>query len=187
MSEHIDLKLRVNGREVSLRCAPSEPLSLVLRRELRLFGVRETCSMGVCGACTVLLDGRDVTGCLLPAVAAEGHEITTVEGLDGPGGLHPVQRKFVEKQAFQCSYCTPGFVLATIALLADGPPATAAEVREALGGCMCRCASYEFIEQAVLELADEVRRSGAPELADEARRSRASELADGARRERAPE
>jgi aerobic-type carbon monoxide dehydrogenase small subunit (CoxS/CutS family) len=163
MSEPVELKLRVNGREVCVSCDASEPISLVLRRELRLFGVRETCSMGVCGACTVLLDGQDVTGCLLPAVAAAGREITTVEGLDGPGGLHPVQRKFVDKQAFQCSYCTPGFVLATIALLADNPPTTAAEVREALGGCLCRCASYETIEQAVLELAAEARGERTPE------------------------
>ncbi|HKT02513.1 MAG TPA: (2Fe-2S)-binding protein [Rugosimonospora sp.] len=161
MAEPVELRLRVNGREAPVRCAPSEPLSLVLRRELRLFGVREACTIGVCGACTVLLDGQDVTGCLLPAVAAVGREVTTVEGLAGPDGLHPVQRKFVEKQAFQCAYCTPGFILATVALLADEPPTTAAEVRAALGGCLCRCGSYEFIEQAVLELADEARNAGA--------------------------
>jgi nicotinate dehydrogenase subunit A len=152
-----ELSLRVNGTEAVVRAVGSEPLTQVLRRELLLFGVRETCTVGVCGACTLLVDGLDVTGCLYPVANAVGREITTVEGLGSRDDLHPVQQKFLDRQAFQCAYCTPGFVCATVALLNDAPPASIAEIRESLGGNMCRCGSYENIEQAVLELADEAR------------------------------
>jgi aerobic-type carbon monoxide dehydrogenase small subunit (CoxS/CutS family) len=143
------LVLSVNGDDVVVRCAPSEPLAQVLSRDLRLTSVRETCMLGVCGTCTVLLDDEPVSACLLPTVAAVGRRVTTLEGIGDRHELHPVQRAFVEEQAFQCAYCTPGFILTTIALLADERRGYRYNVGDAFAGHLCRCGSYEFIERAV--------------------------------------
>src|SRR5512144_343652 len=114
------VKLKVNGVEDEKAVQIHHTLLEVLRSEYKLFGAREGCGVGMCGACTVLLDGRPVSSCLLPAPLATGRAITTVEGLAGPdGALHPVQEAFVEHNAFQCSYCTPGFVLATVGMLEE--------------------------------------------------------------------
>ena len=124
----------------------------MLRRELALSSVRETCAIGVCGACTVLVDGEPISGCLLLAPLAEGREVTTVEGL---GGADPVQRAFVDAHAFQCGWCTPGFVLTAKALLADSPHPTDEEIAAGLGGNLCRCGSYVKIVDAVRRAARE--------------------------------
>jgi aerobic-type carbon monoxide dehydrogenase small subunit (CoxS/CutS family) len=146
----------LNGRRTELRCEPDEMLIDVLRRE-GLRSVRETCSIGVCGACTVLLDGEPVSACLLLAAQAAGRELETVEGL---GGSHPVQRAFADAHAFQCGWCTPGFVLTAKWLLEDraaagqGRPSDD-EIAAALGGNVCRCGSYVKIVEAVRRAAEE--------------------------------
>jgi aerobic-type carbon monoxide dehydrogenase small subunit (CoxS/CutS family) len=129
----------LNGRRTMLEARADETLLAALRRE-GLLSVRETCGIGVCGACTVLLDGEPVSGCLTLAPLAEGREITTVEGLDD---ADPVLRAFNEAHAFQCGWCTPGFVL-TVKAMRPGD-----EIREALGGNLCRCGCYVKIEEAV--------------------------------------
>jgi aerobic-type carbon monoxide dehydrogenase small subunit (CoxS/CutS family) len=151
------LRLHVNGHERVVLASAHHTLLEVLRRELELAGAREGCAVGMCGACTVLLDGRPVSSCLLLAPRARGHTITTIEGLAGPdGSLDPVQQAFVDHNAFQCSYCTPGFVLAAKALLAEKPSATKAEVEEYLSGNLCRCGCYREIVAAVLDAREAV-------------------------------
>ncbi|HYH91735.1 MAG TPA: (2Fe-2S)-binding protein [Candidatus Saccharimonadales bacterium] len=146
--------LTVNGRQEELEVDPIETLAEALRRELRLFGVREVCGIGVCGSCTVLIDGRAHSGCLILAGLADGLDVTTIEGLAPDGELDPIQQAFIDNAAFQCSFCTPGFVLATRALLAEEPHPSADHVREALAGNLCRCGSYTRIERAVLDAAE---------------------------------
>jgi aerobic-type carbon monoxide dehydrogenase small subunit (CoxS/CutS family) len=142
----VKVELTLNGRAATLDARTDEMLLAVLRRE-GLLSVRETCGIGMCGACTVLVDGEPVSGCLMLAVAAAGHEVTTVEGVAG----HPVQRALAEAHGFQCGWCTPGFVLAAKRLveLGDGGPLTDAELAEGLGGNLCRCGSYLKIAEAV--------------------------------------
>ena len=154
------IRLKVNGeaREAS---APDRTLLHVLHDELGLPSVRYGCGVGACGACTVLLDGQPVSSCLMLAGQAQGHEITTVEGVGAAGRLHPVQTAFLAEGAFQCAYCTPGFVLSTIALLAENPTPTPDEARAYLAGNLCRCGSYPNILRAVLAASgkrDETRR-----------------------------
>ena len=139
------VELILNGRAATLDVRSDEMLLEALRRE-GLRSVRETCGIGVCGACTVLLDGEPVSGCLTLAAQAAGREIGTVEGLEG---ADPVQRAFDEAHAFQCGWCTPGFVLTTKALLAEDPAPSDERIREALGGNLCRCGCYVQIEEAV--------------------------------------
>lgn len=148
----LTIDLRVNGRDVRVKARPHHTVLDVLRDQLRLTGAREGCGVGMCGACTVLVDGRPVSGCLLLAVLAEGKELATVESLEGPGHeLDPVQEAFVEHTAFQCSYCTPGFVLATKALLAEDPDPSREQAMEYLAGNLCRCGSYVKIVDAVMD------------------------------------
>jgi aerobic-type carbon monoxide dehydrogenase small subunit (CoxS/CutS family) len=146
----VRLRLGINGEACELEARADESILDVLRRERGLLSVRETCGIGVCGACTVLLDGEPVSGCLLLAPLADGREVTTVEGL---GGEHPVQRAFAEAHAFQCGYCTPGMVLTAKRLLEESPRPTEGEVREAMSGNLCRCGSYVKIVDAVLRAA----------------------------------
>jgi aerobic-type carbon monoxide dehydrogenase small subunit (CoxS/CutS family) len=149
------LSLRVNGRTYRVRARTHHTLLDVLRGELKLFGVREGCGVGMCGACTVLLDGQPVSGCLTLAAMAEGKDIVTVEGLQGDdGSLHPIQQAYIDHTAFQCSYCTPGFILSTKALLDEHPNPTKEDVREYLSGNLCRCGSYIKIIDAVLDARD---------------------------------
>ena len=139
------IELTLNGHAAALEARSDEMLLEVLRRE-GLQSVRATCSIGVCGACTVLLDGAPVSGCLLLAAQAAGREVTTVEGLEA---ADPVQRAFDAAHAFQCGWCTPGFVLTAKALLDESPEPSPEQVTEALGGNLCRCGSYLKIEEAV--------------------------------------
>jgi len=136
--------VRLNDRRAVLECEPDEMLVEVLRRE-GLESVRVTCGIGICGACTVLVDGEPLSGCLTLAPHVDGREVTTVEGL---GGADPVQRAFVDAHAFQCGWCTPGFVLTVKALLAETPDPSEEEIVEALGGNLCRCGSYVKIVEA---------------------------------------
>lgn len=151
----LSLTLRVNGREYQVKARTHHTLLEVLRRDLKLFSTREGCGVGMCGACTVLLDGKPVSGCLLPAALAEGKDVLTVEGLEGPNGeLHVIQQAYIDHTAFQCSYCTPGFILTTRALLQENPHATSEEAREYLSGNLCRCGSYVKIMDAVMDARD---------------------------------
>jgi aerobic-type carbon monoxide dehydrogenase small subunit (CoxS/CutS family) len=142
----VRLTLDVNGAHHPVEARADEMLIDVLRRELGLLSVRETCGIGVCGSCTVLVDGAPISGCLMLAATAEGRQVVTVEGL---GGDDPVQRAFVEAHAFQCGYCTPGMILAAKSLLAENSAPSDAEIREALSGNLCRCGCYVKIADAV--------------------------------------
>ena len=136
----------VNGQAVEVEARPDEMLLGVLRRELDLMSVRQTCGVGVCGACTALVDGEPISTCILLAPLAEGAEITTVEGL---GGDHPVQEAFVEAEAFQCGYCTPGMILTAKRLLEEDPEPTDETIKNYMGGNLCRCGCYAKIADAV--------------------------------------
>jgi aerobic-type carbon monoxide dehydrogenase small subunit (CoxS/CutS family) len=144
------IDVQLNGRRAALECEPDEMLVDVLRRE-GLGSVRVTCGIGICGACTVLVDGEPLSGCLMLAPQVDGREVTTVEGL---GGGDPVQRAFVDAHAFQCGWCTPGFVLTVKALLAETPDPSEREIVEALGGNLCRCGSYVKIVDAARRAAE---------------------------------
>ena len=144
--------LNVNGYEQEVAVQTHHTLLDVLRREFKLFSVREGCGIGMCGACTVLIDGKPTSSCLVLAPLAAGKEITTVEAL-GQDKLHPIQQAFVDNTAFQCSYCTPGFILTTKAFLEENPNPTPGEIKEYLAGNLCRCGSYVKILDAVLDAA----------------------------------
>jgi carbon-monoxide dehydrogenase small subunit/isoquinoline 1-oxidoreductase alpha subunit/xanthine dehydrogenase YagT iron-sulfur-binding subunit len=151
----MEFVLAVNGKRHAVRVPAHHTLLQVLRDQLFLFGVREGCGIGVCGACTVLLDGKPISSCLTLAPQARGKEIVTVEGLETPDrSLHPVQQAFVDHTAFQCSYCTPGFILTTVALLTEEPMPSEAQIREYLAGNVCRCGSYVKIMDAVIDARD---------------------------------
>ena len=152
LAEPQTLTLHVNGRDHRVRARAHHTLVDVLRDELRLRSVREGCGVGMCGACTVLLDGEPVSGCLVLAPAAEGREIRTVESLVDGDRLAPLQAAFVEHTAFQCSFCTPGFLLTASRLLEERPGATDGEIAEYLAGSLCRCGSYVKILDAVRSL-----------------------------------
>jgi aerobic-type carbon monoxide dehydrogenase small subunit (CoxS/CutS family) len=142
----------VNGEETTVLARTQNSLLEVLREQERLFGVREGCGVGMCGACTVLVDGQPQSGCLILAVSAEGRQLTTVEGLEDEDGiLNDLQQAFLRHTAFQCSYCTPGFLMASMRLLEDLPDATRDEVQHYLGGNLCRCGSYVKILDAVMD------------------------------------
>ena len=151
------VKLKINGVEEETAVQTHHTLLEVLRDEYKLFGAREGCGIGMCGACTVLLDGQPVSSCLVLAPLAEGKEILTIEGLSEPGQLHPIQQAFIDHNAFQCSYCTPGFILSAKRLLEENPRPSAEEVRHYLAGNLCRCGSYYKIQDAVLDAAERLR------------------------------
>ena len=149
----VAVTLTVNGAVHALQVEPRELLVSVLRDRLGLTGTHVGCETTSCGACTVLLDGRSVKSCTLLAVQAQGHAITTIEGLAGPDGLHPVQEAFRQCHGLQCGFCTPGMVLAAVSLIDEGRAADERSVRSALEGNLCRCTGYHNIVQAVLSAA----------------------------------
>ncbi|MEW6751155.1 MAG: (2Fe-2S)-binding protein [Candidatus Latescibacterota bacterium] len=153
------IRITVNRTERVLQVEPRKTLLAVLRDELHLTGTKEGCSTGDCGACTVLLDGRPVPSCLMLAVEADGHQVTTIEGVAPNGALHPVQQAFIEMGGMQCGFCTPGMILSAVALLAENPDPTQAQIRRALAGNLCRCTGYVKIVEAVQEAARAMRRA----------------------------
>ena len=153
-----ELALTVNGRLAKLQVEDADTLLEVLRDQLKLWSVREGCGVGACGTCTVLMDGKPISSCLVLARRAEGREIVTVEGLAASGKLDVIQETFIEQRALQCGYCTPGFILSVKALLDENSTPTDDEVREYLSGNLCRCAGYGDIIRAV-RVAQEKRRA----------------------------
>jgi aerobic carbon-monoxide dehydrogenase small subunit len=145
----IELLLNVNGRDHKIAAKAGETLLQVLRDRLSLFSVREACGVGMCGSCTVLVEGKPLSACLLMAFQVEGKPLVTLEGLLSDGALHRIQEAFLQASGFQCSFCTPGFILTTKALLEEFPDPTDDQIREYLAGNLCRCGSYVKILQAV--------------------------------------
>jgi carbon-monoxide dehydrogenase small subunit len=145
--------LAVNGEERVAQVEDRKLLLDTLREDLRLTGVHAGCEHGVCGACTVLLDGQPVRSCLMLAAQAEGHQIETVESLSNGSELHPLQRSFVENLGLQCGYCTPGMLLTAKAFLNDNPNPTEEEARDAISGNLCRCTGYDGIVRSILAAA----------------------------------
>lgn len=150
MPNTIPIMLHVNGEAYSLQVPPHKTLLKVLRDDLGLRGTKSNCGEGECGACTVLLDGEAINSCLLLAVRAQNKEITTIEGIGDADNLHPVQRAFVEAGSIQCGYCTPGFIMSTVALLEEEPQPSHEDMVNAFSGNICRCTGYVNIERAVL-------------------------------------
>jgi carbon-monoxide dehydrogenase small subunit len=148
-----DVQVRVNGVPRAVQVPARRLLSDVLRHDLQLTGTHVGCEHGVCGACTVLLDGAPVRSCLLFAVAVDGQEVTTVEGLAEDGEMSPIQRAFESCHGLQCGFCTPGFLTTVTAGLRENPHPTRAETREMIAGNLCRCTGYQNIVKAVLEAA----------------------------------
>ena len=146
--------LTVNGRARELRIEPRVSLLDALREHLGLTGSKKGCDQGTCGACTVWVEGRRVLACLTLAVACEGREVTTIEGLAADGELHPVQAAFVEHDAFQCGYCTPGQIMSAVKLLEEGHAGDDAEIAEWMSGNICRCAAYPNIRAAIRGVRD---------------------------------
>jgi len=145
----MDVTLNINGARHELAVKPTETVVGILRDRLGLTGTHKDCSMGVCGACTVLLNGQPVSSCLLLAPQADGQEIRTIEGLEQDGKLSTLQEAFLTFGAVQCGYCTPGFLMTATALLEENPKPSRAEVIEALKGNLCRCTGYKKIIEAV--------------------------------------
>ncbi len=156
-NQTVPVTLRVNGKIYKLQLEPRVTLLDALRNRLNLTGTKKVCNMGECGACTVLMDGKPVNSCMILAVDAEGHDIVTIEGLARDGKLHPVQEAFVEHDAMQCGFCTPGFIMAAVGLLNRNKAPTLEEIRKALSGNICRCGVYPRILEAVADAAKRMR------------------------------
>lgn len=144
-----EIRFQLNGAAVSAQVAPHETLVEVLRDEFGLFGARESCGQGLCGCCTLLVDGTAVSGCLYLAAFVDGTDVVTIEGLGDRGELDPVQQAFLSKNGFQCGFCTPGFVLMTKQLLESHQNPSDEDIRHYLSGNLCRCAAYPDILEAV--------------------------------------
>jgi carbon-monoxide dehydrogenase small subunit len=154
MSKHL-INVTVNGEEQEVEVAARRLLSELLRDDLNLTGTKRGCETGICGACTVHVDGEPVKSCLMLATQVRGRNVTTIEGLRGEDGqLHPVQQAFVEHGGLQCGYCTPGFIMTATALLARTPRPTEEEVRAGLSGNLCRCTGYVGIVESILAAAE---------------------------------
>jgi xanthine dehydrogenase YagT iron-sulfur-binding subunit len=148
-SSTVSVNLTVNGKRHSLSLDPRTSLLDLLREHLDLTGSKKGCDHGQCGACTVLLDGRRVVSCLTLAVMQDGASVTTIEGLAKDGHLHPLQQAFIDHDAFQCGYCTPGQICSGVALITEGHAKTADEIRELMSGNICRCGAYTNIVAAI--------------------------------------
>ena len=153
----IHVQTTINGEPAEFLANPGESLLDALRNTLNLTGTKEGCGSGDCGACTVIIDGRMTCSCLVLAAEAGGHEITTIEGIAQGDTLHPIQQKFLDNAALQCGFCTPGFIVATKALLDKNPNPTETEIRFWLAGNLCRCTGYDKIVRAVQDAAAEMR------------------------------
>lgn len=149
MSDTISIALTVNKKHYECMVEPRLLLSDFLRHELGLTGTHVACEHGVCGACSVIFDGLPVRSCLMFAVQADGHEITTIEGLGTPDNLHPIQESFKEAHGIQCGFCTPGIIMTLVSFLENNPNPDEGEIREAISGNICRCTGYQHIVDAV--------------------------------------
>ena len=153
----VTIEVTVNGHAHRMDVPARRLLADLLRDDLFLTGTKRGCETGVCGACSVLMDGDVVKACLSLAVQADGHEVTTVEGLSPDGVLHPVQEAFMEHGGFQCGYCTPGFLMAAIAVLNDTPDPSEEVIRQGLSGNLCRCTGYVGIVESIMAAAEKLR------------------------------
>ena len=149
LHQHYPVRLRINGQERSFEVQAWVTLLDLLRERAGLAGTKKGCDHGQCGACTVLVDGRRINACLTLAVMHDGHDLTTVEGLADGDKLHPLQQAFIDHDAFQCGYCTPGQLCSAAGLIAEGEASTRDDVRELMSGNLCRCGAYPQITQAV--------------------------------------
>ena len=157
MTGKVKMTLRVNGEDQEVAFAPHKTLLEVLREDMGLTGTKHGCELGECGTCTVLMDGEPVLSCLVLGLESDGREITTIEGLAGPDGPHPLQHRFAETGAAQCGYCTPGILLTAKSLLDSDPAADRQSIKEGLAGNLCRCTGYLQIYQAVEQAAADLR------------------------------
>lgn len=153
----IPVTFTVNGRQHEMEVEPHELLLDVVRNRLGLTGAKRSCDMEVCGTCTLLLDGRPVSSCTLPAFEARGRDILTIEGLAQQGKLHPLQEAFIEKGGFQCGFCTPGMILTAKTMLAENPNPTEEDVIQFMQGNLCRCTGYKKIVESILTAAEKMR------------------------------
>jgi aerobic-type carbon monoxide dehydrogenase small subunit (CoxS/CutS family) len=152
----VKVELEVNGKKISLKVEPNDRLVDVIRNRLGLKGTKTGCREGECGACTVILNGKIVPSCLIPIMKADGGKITTVEGLENNGELHPLQKAFIEKGAVQCGFCTSGMLLAAKNLLDRNPKPSEEEIKAAISGVLCRCTGYRKIIQAIQAASESV-------------------------------
>ncbi|MFB9730301.1 (2Fe-2S)-binding protein [Haloechinothrix salitolerans] len=157
MTGKVTVTLKVNGRTYSADCEPRKTLADFLRQDLGFTGVHLGCEHGVCGACTVSIDGSTARSCCMLAVQAEGTEITTVEGLASDGNLHPLQEAFWKHHGLQCGFCTPGMLATACELLEDNPDPSEDEIREGISGNLCRCTGYQFIVDSIHDAARQLR------------------------------
>ena len=156
----ITVNFTLNGQPVSVETVPHRRLLDLLREDLRLTGTKEGCAVGECGACTVILDGKAVTSCLVLAASVEGSSVVTIEGVGENGRLDPIQEAILRNHALQCGFCTPGFIMSAKALLEENPDATVEEIRRAISGNLCRCTGYEQLTVAIYEAAQELKAAG---------------------------
>jgi len=169
MTDKQEITLTVNGREHRLVVEPRRLLVDVLRDDLGLRGAHIGCENGVCGTCTVLVDGASVRSCTTLAVQADGRDVRTVEGLANGSELHPLQEEFWEKQALQCGYCTPGMLLRAVEILRHDPDPSPERVREEIAGNLCRCTGYQYIVEAIVAAAPRMRHAWDPTIPTEAK------------------
>ena len=147
------IRFKLNGKETELVADPNQILLWVLRDHFGLTGTKYGCGIGFCGACTVLIDGEPARSCMMPVSDVEGRSVVTIEGLEKDGELHPVQQAFIDHDALQCGFCTPGMVISAVDFLKRNPEPTREEIREALSGNLCRCTGYQKIVDAVMAAA----------------------------------
>lgn len=156
--EKIKVNFILNGKPCEVSVKPHARLLDMLRDDLRLTGTKEGCKIGECGACTVILDGKAVTSCLVPAPSVEGKTVITIEGVGQDGKLDPVQEAVLENHALQCGFCTPGFIMSAKALLDENPDADREEIRRAISGNLCRCTGYEQLTEAIYQAAGQLKK-----------------------------
>ncbi len=159
MKERKQLHFWVNGEEYWLEVPLHRLLIDILREDLHLTGTKRSCDIGVCGSCTVLMDGKSVSACLMLGLKVDGRQIVTVEGLQKDGQLHPVQQSFLKNWGFQCGFCTPGMLLTAVEILELNPSPSAETVREELMGNLCRCTGYKKIVESVLDAAEQIKKA----------------------------
>ena len=155
--ETVPMRFRVNGEQHETQVEPHELLIDFVRERLGLTGTKRSCDMEVCGTCTVLLDGKAVSSCSLFAFELDGKDLTTIEGLEGPDGLHPLQKAFIRCGGFQCGFCTPGMILLAKSLLAENPQPTREEICAYMDANICRCTGYQMIVESILHAAGEMK------------------------------